>query len=1111
MTKPQYTPIPKPPGVPLLGNLYDVDPELPLQSLELLADNYGPIYRLVTLGKSRVLISSHELADEAFDEERFRKAVFSSLRQIRNGVHDGLFTAEYPGEENWAIAHRILVPAFGPLSIRSMFDEMYDIATQLVMKWARQGPKVPIMVTDDFTRLTLDTIALCAMGTRFNSFYREEMHSFVDAMLGFLQGSGARARRPEILNNLPTSENTKYWNDIAHLKKIAQELVDDRRQNPEDKKDLLNAMILGKDPKTGQGLTDDAIINNMITFLIAGHETTSGLLSFLFYFLLKHPHAYKKAQEEVDTVVGRRKLTVDDLSKLPYINACLRETLRLKPTAAAITVEPHPTKNHEDPVTLGKGKYALEKGEKIVILLPKLHRDPEVYGPDAEEFKPERMLDENFEKLPKNAWKPFGNGMRACIGRPFAWQEALIVTAVLLQNFNFQFDDPSYNLRIKETLTIKPKDFQMRATLREGLKATTLETILNGGEVPKEAARDQKKNASATKPGSGKPLHIFFGSNTGTCEALARRLADDAAAYGYAAEIDALDSAMQNIPKSEPVVFITSSYEGQPPDNAAHFFEWLSGLKGKELEGVNYAVFGCGHHDWHATYHRIPKAVNHLVAEHGGNRLCEIGLADSALGDIFNDFDSWSESAFWPAVSSAFGDSKSEGAAKQKSGLQVEVSTGIRASTLGLQLKESLVLENRLLTPPDVPAKRLLRFRLPSDMTYQCGDYLAVLPVNPSSVVRRAIRRFGLPWDAMLRIQKAPGTTTSPVIPLDVPISAFELLSTYVELSQPASKRDVNILAEAAASDPDTQAELKYLASSPTRFTEEIVKKRVSPLDLLLRYPAINLSIGEYLTMLPPMRVRQYSISSSPLQDPSECTITLSVLNAPALSASGNSSLSAEDEMYLGVASTYLSNLKPGELAHVSVRPSNTGFRPPVDLKTPMIMACAGSGLAPFRGFIMDRAEKIRGRQAQSSEHDAEKPAKAILYAGCRTKGKDDIHADELAEWERLGAVEVRWAYSRPVDSAQKGQHIQDLMLADRDELIALFQGGARIYVCGSTSVGNAVRDACREIFLSERRRIRAEGSSELAEVDDDDEDTAVEKFFERLRTKQRFVTDVFT
>lgn len=149
---------------------------------------------------------------------------------------------------------------------------MYDIASQLIMKWARQGPKTPIIVTDDFTRLTLDTIALCAMGTRFNSYYHEEMHPFVDAMLTLLTGSGRRARRPALINNLPTSENTQYWNDIEFLKKVAKELVDDRRANPEDKKDLLNAMILGKDPKTGKGLTDDSIINNMITFLIAGMD-----------------------------------------------------------------------------------------------------------------------------------------------------------------------------------------------------------------------------------------------------------------------------------------------------------------------------------------------------------------------------------------------------------------------------------------------------------------------------------------------------------------------------------------------------------------------------------------------------------------------------------------------------------------------------------------------------------------------------------------------------------------------------------------------------------------------------------------------------------------------
>jgi cytochrome P450 / NADPH-cytochrome P450 reductase len=515
--------------------------------------------------------------------------------------------------------------------------------------------------------------------------------------------------------------------------------------------------------------------------------------------------------------------------------------------------------------------------------------------------------------------------------------------------------------------------------------------------------------------------------------------------------------------------------------------------------------------DWQATFHKVPKAVDCLLGEHGATRLCEIGLADAANSDMFTDFDQWCESRFWPAIFSNFG-GQPKSLSQPKSALQVEVTSSMRAATLGLELQEGLVLQNRLLTQPDVPAKRLVMFKLPPDTTYQCGDYLTILPINPNDVVHRAIRRFGLPWDAVLQIHRPEGSNPPQTIPLDRPISAFDLFSTYVELSQPASKRDLNVLTEAASSDGGTQAELHSLASSSTRFTDEIINKRVSPLDLLWRYPAINLPIDDFLMMLPPMRMRQYSISSSPLVNPSECTITFSVLNVPALSRSGPSSNNEQqdEERLMGVASTYLSDLKPGDRAHISIRPSKSGFKPPIDLKIPMVMACAGSGLAPFRSFIMERAEKIRGRHASFSKDNVlaniNKPAKVILYVGCRTKGKDDIHATELAEWERLGAVDVRWAYSRPEDG-RRGQHIQDLMLADKKEVAKLIQSDARIYICGSTGVANAVRSAFKEIYLAQgRETLLGEGWEEI-----EDQDTAAEKFFERLKAQHRFATDVFT
>jgi cytochrome P450/NADPH-cytochrome P450 reductase len=119
----------------------------------------GEIYKLQLGGGTRIFISSQALVDEICNEKRFTKVVSGALNEIRHAAHDGLFTA-HPGEHNWGIAHRILMPAFGPLPIRGMFDEMHDIASQLVVKWARFGPSEKINVTEDFTRLTLDSIAL---------------------------------------------------------------------------------------------------------------------------------------------------------------------------------------------------------------------------------------------------------------------------------------------------------------------------------------------------------------------------------------------------------------------------------------------------------------------------------------------------------------------------------------------------------------------------------------------------------------------------------------------------------------------------------------------------------------------------------------------------------------------------------------------------------------------------------------------------------------------------------------------------------------------------------------------------------------------------------------
>lgn len=283
------------------------------------------------------------------------------------------------------------------------------------------------------------------------------------------------------------------------------------------------------------------------------------------------------------------------MSKLPYIEACLRETLRLTPTAPAFSLQARPD-TAEEPILIAGGKYEIKRGQPLVALLPKVHRDPLVFGEDAEAFRPERMLDKPFSKLPPNSWKPFGNGMRGCIGRPFAWQESILTVAMLLQNFNFRFDDPSYVLGIKQTLTIKPKDFYMYANLRDHIDPVYLERSLYVS-MPKEEyhGKIQKVRGAATNGIVKKLMTILYGSNAGTCEALAQSLARVASGRGYKVEVDPLDSAVDKLPNNQPIIMIMASYEGQPPDNAAHFVEWLENLGGgKRLEGVRYAVFGCG-------------------------------------------------------------------------------------------------------------------------------------------------------------------------------------------------------------------------------------------------------------------------------------------------------------------------------------------------------------------------------------------------------------------------------------------------------------------------------------------------------------------------------------
>ena len=357
-----------------------------------------------------------------------------------------------------------MLPNFSMQAMRDYVPAMNDIASQLMQKWERLNPGELVDVTADTTRLTLDTIALCGFGYRFNSFYRDTQHPFVTAMMLMLQESQIRSRQLPVQARLRRRATRQLQESYRYMEGEVFKIIDERRRsgNVEDHRDLLSCMLTGVDKRTGEKLSDDNIVAQCITFLVAGHETTSGLLSFAISYLIKNPDVVARAQEEVDRVLGTDTSvlpTYQQIQGLTYVTQILNETLRLWPTAAAFTRYPY-----EDALV---GGYLLPKGSSITALTIMLHRDKSIWGDDAEDFNPDHFRPETRASLPANAYKPFGSGQRACIGRQFALQEAVLVLGMLLQRFEF-IDQLNYQLKIKESLTIKPDGLLIGLRLRPG-------------------------------------------------------------------------------------------------------------------------------------------------------------------------------------------------------------------------------------------------------------------------------------------------------------------------------------------------------------------------------------------------------------------------------------------------------------------------------------------------------------------------------------------------------------------------------------------------------------------------------------------------------------------
>ncbi|MBV9577167.1 MAG: flavodoxin domain-containing protein, partial [Chloroflexi bacterium] len=667
-------------------------------------------------------------------------------------------------------------------------------------------------------------------------------------------------------------------------------------------------------------------------------------------------------------------------------------------------------------------------------------------------------------------------------------QEATLVLGMLLQRLEF-VDYAGYELKIKETMTVKPEDFLIQVrprTRRNGaVHAPATPSVAVAVAPEEEADEEAEAQSPPVMVRHAAPLLVLFGSNLGSTEDLARQLANDATSRGFNTSVAPLDEYVNRLPTDGVVVIATASYNGNPPDNAARFVDWLSGdsLAADALRGVKYTVFGCGSREWASTYQKVPNTIDQALTAHGAERIYTHGE-----GDVSDDFDdqlrSWS-GPLWPALAAAVGVSV-EGTEEIDAGHRYEVEV-VAEPTVASPFRTEYgaralrIHANRELHRTDGPnpsprSTRHIEVALADGVEYLPGDYLGVLPHNSEELVRRVATRFKLEPSARLRIVN--NSTSKSFLPVDQPIEVATLLGSYLDVQDVATRSQIQVLAEYAECPPERQRLLAVAgddADSAARYRQEILERHISVLDLLEDNQSCSLPFNIYLEFLPPLKPRYYSISSSPLVDADQCSVTVGVLDAPARSGHGR---------YRGVCSTYLSLQGEGATIEGFIKNPSTQFRLPADPTTPLIMVGTGTGLAPYRGFLQERAELQKSGKTLGP---------ALLFFGCRNPAQDYLYEDELRDFELAGVGSVVCAFSRLEN--QPRMYVQDAIKAQADDVWSLLESGGIIYVCGDASrMAPDVRKAFASLY------------QQRTGVDEASADAWVSE----LVTQQRYVADVW-
>ncbi|MCY1031287.1 cytochrome P450 [Corallococcus sp. BB11-1] len=430
-----------PPGHLLMGVLPQVRRDI-LGFLSSIHREYGDVVRY-RLGPIRSHLIAHPDGVRHVLQDHVKNYTKDHL-SYRMGswiTGNGLLTST---GDFWLRQRRLAQPAFHRQRIAGMAAQMIHSTEAMLQRWdasAAQG--TPVGVTEEMMRLSLGIVGEALFGTSVEDQTARVGTAFSELSRQIAERFRSFRMLPPVL---PTRDDRAFRAARTTLKQTVQGIIAARRQRPEDTGDLLSMLMAARDEDTGTGMTDAQLGDEVMTMLLAGHETTATSLSWVFGLLATHPEVEARLHAEVDAVLAGRAPTVEDVPKLGYTRQVVEEAMRLYPAAVIFS-----RTVMEDDVICG---FRIPKGSAVDVSPYVTHRHPDFWEqPDV--FRPERFAPEAAAKRHRFAWFPFSGGPRQCIGNSFAMMESQLVLATVAQRYRLR-EAPGFTLQPESHLSLRP-------------------------------------------------------------------------------------------------------------------------------------------------------------------------------------------------------------------------------------------------------------------------------------------------------------------------------------------------------------------------------------------------------------------------------------------------------------------------------------------------------------------------------------------------------------------------------------------------------------------------------------------------------------------------------